>query len=176
VLSGDEHVAEWKPPANVVPIDSGRKIEDLLISGEIPAAIGVQIDSPDVRPLIADAKDAGFRALATRGLYPINHTVVVKDGLLAANPGLALDIFDAFAEAKRLYLQRLRPGDIEQPSADDVFFKRVMEVTGDPLPYGIEPNRRMLDAIVRHATGQGIVSRPVAVEELFPANTHTLTG
>lgn len=176
VLSGDEHVAEWKPPANVVPIESGRKMEELLISGEIPAAIGVQVDSPDVKPLIADPREAGFRALATRGLYPINHTVVVKEDLAKANPGLALDIFDAFVEAKRPYLQQLRSGDIQQASPDDAFFRRVMEATGDPLPYGIEPNRRMLDAIVRHAARQGIVSRQVTVEELFPANTHRLVG
>ena len=33
VLSGDEHVAEWKPPPNVVPIESGKKMEDLVVVG-----------------------------------------------------------------------------------------------------------------------------------------------
>src|SRR5881396_369712 len=28
VLSGDEHVAEYKPPANVVPIEKGKTIDD----------------------------------------------------------------------------------------------------------------------------------------------------
>jgi 4,5-dihydroxyphthalate decarboxylase len=176
VLSGDEHVAEWKAPANVVPIETGKKMEELLMSGEIPAAIGIQIDSPDVKPLIPNAREAGFEALRDRGLYPINHTVVVKDDLVNAYADLAPDIFNAFAEAKRLYVQRLGTGTIEQPSADDMFFRRVMDVTGDPLPYGIAPNRRMLEAIVRHATEQGIISRPVSVEELFPPSTHTLTA
>src|SRR5262249_14248630 len=76
VLSGDEHVAESRPPANVVPIEPGPAMEDLLKSGEIPAAIGVQIDSPEVQPLIPNAREAGLAALRTRGLYPINHTVV----------------------------------------------------------------------------------------------------
>ncbi len=174
VLSGDEHVAEWKAPANVVPIDSGRKMEDLVVSGEIPAAIGVQIDSPDVKPLIPNAKEAGFEALREQGLYPINHTIVVKDDVVNANPDLAPVIFNAFAESKRLYVQRLAAGEIQQPSADDVFFKRVMDVTGDPLPYGIAPNRQMLEAIVQHATAQGIIPHPAAVEDLFPTNTHAL--
>jgi hypothetical protein len=43
VLSGDEHVAEYQPPANVVPIAKGKKMEDMLITGEIPEAIGVQV-------------------------------------------------------------------------------------------------------------------------------------
>ena len=33
VLSGDEHVAEYRPPANVVPIEPGKKMEDMLASG-----------------------------------------------------------------------------------------------------------------------------------------------
>lgn len=176
VLSGDEHVAEWQPPANVVPIEKGKKLEDLVVSGEVPAAIGVQVEAPDVKPLIPNAREAGFDALRERGLYPINHTVVVKDELLAAHPDLAPDIFNAFAEAKRLYVQRLAAGEIQEPSKDDVVFKRVMEMTGDPLPYGIAPNRKVLEAVVEYATEQGVIPRAVAVEELFPANTHTLTA
>ena len=80
VLSGDEHVAEWRPPSNVVPLAPGRTLEELLVAGEIPAAVGVQVDHPDVQPLIPDAKAAGFRAFRDRGLYPINHTVVVLVG------------------------------------------------------------------------------------------------
>ena len=99
----------------------------------------------------------GFAALRERGLYPINHTLVVKDDLLAAHPSLAADIFDAFVEAKRLYLDDLAAGRIAEPSADDRFFKRVMDEIGDPLPYGVEPNRRMLEAIVQHDYEQGII-------------------
>ncbi|MSO82960.1 MAG: ABC transporter substrate-binding protein [Acidobacteria bacterium] len=175
VLSGDEHVAEYRPPPHVVPIEAGQTLKDMLVSGEIAAAIGVKVDSPDVKPLIPNAKEAGFDALRERGLYPINHTVVVKDDLLAAHPDLAPDIFHAFAEAKRLYVTRLAAGEIPL-EGDDAVCRRVMEMTGDPLPYGIEPNRRMIEAIVQHALEQGIISRPVTVEELFPPNTHGLTG
>ena len=167
VLSGDEHVEEYQPPPNVVPIEKGKKMEDLVISGEIPAAIGVQLDSPDVKPLIPNAADAGLAALRERGLYPINHTLVVKDDLLAAHPGLAADIFNAFVEAKRPYLDDLAASRIAEPSADDRFFKRVMEVIGDPLPYGVEPNRQMIEAIIQHDYEQGIIPRRMAVEELF---------
>ena len=165
VLSGDEHVAEYQPPANVVPIAKGKKMEDMLITGEIPAAIGVQVDSPDVKPLIENAREAGFDALRQRALYPINHTVVVSNDVLAAHPGVASDLFNALSDAKRLYIARLEAGVIE--NADDEFFKRVMDVIGDPLPYGIEPNRRMLEAIIGHAVEQGIIPRRVPVEDIF---------
>ena len=165
VLSGDEHVAEYQPPVNVVPIEKGKKMEDMLAAGEIPAAIGVQVDSPDVKPLIENAREAGFDALRERRLYPINHTVVVRNDVLAAHPGVASDLFNAFSEAKRLYIARLAAGVTE--NADDEFFKRVMDVIGDPLPYGIEPNRLMLEAIISHAVEQGIIPRRVGVEEIF---------
>jgi 4,5-dihydroxyphthalate decarboxylase len=93
---------------------------------------------------------------------------VVKDELLSAHPGLARDIFDAFTAAKGPYLEELKGGTIAQPTTDDKFFRRVMDVIGDPLPYGIEPNRPMLDAIVRHAREQGIITRQFTLEELFP--------
>jgi 4,5-dihydroxyphthalate decarboxylase len=167
VLSGDEHVAEYQPPSNVVPIEKGQKMEDLVVSGEIPAAIGVQIESADVKPLIPNAAEAGLAALRERGLYPINHTLVVKDELLAAHPSLPADIFDTFNEAKRRYVEELAADRIAEPTADDRFFRRVMDVIGDPLPYGIEPNRPMLEAIIQHDYEQGIIPRRMTVEELF---------
>jgi 4,5-dihydroxyphthalate decarboxylase len=166
VLSGDEHVAEYAPPANVIPIDKEKKLEEMLGAGEIAAAIGVQVDSPDVRPLIPDAEDAGFAALRQRGLYPINHTIVVRDDVLAANPQLGPDLFEAFAEAKRRY----------EPARYEPLHQKVAAITGDPLPYGIEPNRTVLDAVIRYSVEQGILRRPFTVEQLFPENTHGLTA
>jgi len=176
ILSGDEHVAEYRPPANVVPIEPGKTIEDLLIAGEIAAAIGVDVESPDVKPLVPNAREAGFEALRQRGHYPINHTVVIRNDRLDAYPDLAPDMFDAFARAKRIYVERLRDGQADATSPTDQVFKRVMDITGDPLPYGIDANRQALEAIVQHSVEQGILSRPVAIEDLFPENTRTLTA
>src|SRR5687768_10733235 len=67
VLSGDEHVAEYRPPANVVPIEKGKKMEDMVASGELVAAVGVEMKHPDVQPLIPNAQEAGFEALRRSG-------------------------------------------------------------------------------------------------------------
>ena len=176
VLSGDEHVAEYQPPENVVSMDAGDSPEELLAAGDLAAVIGVQMDHPDVAPLIPDAADAGLQALRTRGLYPINHLVVVKDELLEAHPDLPGAVFTAFADAKRLYVDRLRDG-IADPTPTDLMYQLVMETTGrDPLPYGIAPNRPMIEELVGHAVTQGILDRPFEVEDLFPATTHHLTA
>jgi ABC-type nitrate/sulfonate/bicarbonate transport system substrate-binding protein len=177
LLSGDEHVAEYRAPANVIPIEKGQRLEDMLASGEIPAAVNVEMEHPDVKPLIPNPVEAGFDALRRTGHYPINHTVVVRNELLDAHPDLAADIFNAFAEAKRNYVERLRNGRIAEPSGTDERYKRVMDITGaDPLPYGIEPNRGMIEAILEYAGEQGIISRPFTMEELFAPGTLELVG
>jgi 4,5-dihydroxyphthalate decarboxylase len=176
VLSGDEHVAEYRPPANVVPIEPGKKMEEMLASGELAAAIGLDARSPDVRPLIPDALEAGLAALRRNGHYPINHTVVIRDELIAQHPDLAADVFAAFAQSKRLYLDRLRSGAIAKPTEVDNVHKRVMEITGDPLPYGIAANRKVIEELIGHALKQGIITKPVTVEELFVPSTHGLVA
>jgi 4,5-dihydroxyphthalate decarboxylase len=176
VLSGDEHVAEYRAPANVVPIEQGKSMGEMLATGELAAAIGVEASSPDIKPLIPNALEAGLAALRRRGHYPINHLVVIKDALIAAQPGLAADVFEAFAEAKRHYLKRLKAGIIEKPTEVDEVHRRVMAIAGDPLPYGIAPNRKVIEELIGHALTQGIITKPLAVDELFAPSTRSLAA
>ena len=177
VLSGDEHVAEYRPPAYVQAIEKGRKMADLVASGELAGAIGIEVDAPHVQPLIANAAQAGLDALRDHGHYPINHLVVVKDEVLAAHPGVAQAVFEAFAESKRRYVDRLRAGAIAQPTAVDEMHRRVMAITGaDPLSYGIAPNRPMLEMALASAVEQGIIDRAPSLAELFAPSTHALVA
>jgi 4,5-dihydroxyphthalate decarboxylase len=168
LLSGDEHVQEFRAPANVERIEKGRKIEDMLATCEIPAAINVELDHPDVKPLIPNPGEAALEALRSRSYYPINHTVVVKSELLHAYPHLAPELFHAFVEAKRPYLE-LREMD--------PMHKCVMEITGaDPLPYGVEPNRHMIETVIQYAREQGILTHAFTMEDLFAPGTLDLVG
>jgi 4,5-dihydroxyphthalate decarboxylase len=176
VLSGDEHVAEYRMPANVVPVEPGKTIGEMLASGELAAAIGVEAGQPDVQPLIPDALEAGLAALRRRGHYPINHLIVIKDELIAKYPDLAADVFDAFAQAKRGYLEQLKAGTIAKPTEVDEVHRRVMAITGDPLPYGIAPNRKVIEQLIGHALTQGIISKPVTADELFASSTRGLVA
>ncbi len=176
VLSGDEHVAEYKPPANVVPIEPGKKMDEMLASGELAAAIGIEAKSPNVKPLIPNALEAGLAALRSRGHYPINHCIVIKDELIAKYPDLAADVFNTFAVSKRIYIDSLKSGEIEKPTPADRVHQRVMDVIGDPLPYGIERNRRVIEELIGHALKQGIITKPVTVDELFVPSTRELVG
>ena len=177
LLSGDEHVAEYKPPPNVLQIGQGADIAALVASGELAAGIGVDPNSPGLRALIPDAAEAGFRALRDRRLYPINHLIVVKDEVLDAHSGLAADLFEAFARAKRQYVEALKRDRVEAPTPTDELYRRVMEITGaDPLPYGIVPNLEVLEGFLRDLVRQGIIDRPIRVDALFHPETRGLVG
>lgn len=172
VLSGDEHVAEFRPPGNVRSLEPGKTLESSLVSGELAAAIGIRTEHPDVAPLIAGAAAHAFDRLARASYYPINHLLVVRDAVLESRPQLAVELFQAFATAKQHYLERLRGGRIAAPTTADRMYARVVEITGaDPLPYGIEPNRAMLETLASYAREQGIVPRSYACEELFAPQT-----
>jgi 4,5-dihydroxyphthalate decarboxylase len=148
-----------------------------VAAGELAGAVGLTADQPGLRPLIPNPDEAGFESLAQRGLYPINHLVVVRDELLDAHPDLAADLFAAFAEAKNRYVERLRRGEIDNPTPADRMYQRVMAITGaDPMPYGIGPNRAMIDQLIRHAVSQQILAQPGPAETLFAAGTHDLTA
>jgi 4,5-dihydroxyphthalate decarboxylase len=155
VLSGDEHVAEYQPPANVVPLEPGQDLAELLAAGDLAAAIGVD----GFQPLLANAEEAGFEALRARGHYPINHLLVVKDEQLEAHPDLARSVFDAFERAKDIYVES---GTLTPLHA------RVREITGgDPLPYGIEANRATIEELISHALRQKILRARPDVDTLF---------
>src|SRR5439155_21376078 len=87
VRSDDEHVAEFRPPPNVEDLPEGTELTDL------PAVVG-DVRSDELVPLIRDAEAAARRALEQRGLWPVNHLVVVKDELLESQPELARALVD----------------------------------------------------------------------------------
>jgi 4,5-dihydroxyphthalate decarboxylase len=152
VRSDDEHVAEFVPPPNVEDLPEGIELTDL------PAVVG-DVKSDELVPLIADAQAVAERALADRGLWPVNHLVVVKDSVLEARPELAAALVEAFERAKQIYLES---GDLLP------LHRRVQEIIGgDPLPYGLESNRAVVEQLIDHCVAQKILRRRPALDELF---------
>ena len=171
VIVDDEHVLEYQPPPNVVRAEAGKDLAGMLVAGEIDAAIGAgRVDSPDVKPLIPDAQAAAVAFFRKTGVYPINHTVVVKSEHLAADPGIATELFDAFKRAKQAAVDRLGSGGELAP--EDQALARTRDLLGtDPIPYGIAANRTTLETVVRFNVEQRIIPRAVSVEEMFASNT-----
>jgi 4,5-dihydroxyphthalate decarboxylase len=164
--SGDEHVAEYVAPSNVEPLPDG-DLQAHLASGDVVAAVGAKFDHPDIAEMIPNEFEAGVAALKGRGLYPINHCVAVSYAVLEANPDLAVQLFDAFAESKRRYVETLKAGGIGKLTRVDKVHLAALEVMDDPLPYGVEPNRKVLEGLIGHAVTQKIIPGPMTLDELF---------
>jgi 4,5-dihydroxyphthalate decarboxylase len=158
VRSDVEHVAEYGPPENVEDLETGRELGEAVLAGELAAAVG-DVKGEGLVPLLVDAQETAEREAREQRTWPVNHLVVVKDELLAKHPDLAPALLDAFERAKDLYVGS---GELEPLHA------RAAElVGGDPLPYGVEPNRAIIEELLDHAVAQKILRRRPPVEELF---------
>jgi len=166
----DEHVAEYQAPPNVDYSYCGKSMEDLLLSGKISAAVGdIRVDSPEIQPLIHDAREAGFSYFRKTGVYPLNHGVVIKDSVLDENPGLALNLLNAFQLAKTSYLAGLACGK-HLSSADDSTVA-LSRVVGDPFPFGLSANQKAIETINQFAVDQHIIPKSFTPEDLFASET-----
>jgi 4,5-dihydroxyphthalate decarboxylase len=166
IPTDDEHVTPFAAPPNVDYKFRGARMRDLLMSGEIDAAIGeIGVEAPEIKPLIPDAREAAFGWFRKTGIYPINHGLVVKNELLREMPWIAGELVRMFEAAKADYLKNL--GASAGVSSWDQAAIANAKVVGDPFPFGIEPNRKALEAITRFALNQKMVPRKYEVEELF---------
>ena len=176
VINSDEHVAAYEAPPNVEAVSFDRSLADLLSDGEIDAAIGVAPSAEaGFAPLVPNARDAAVAHLRATGVYPINHTLVVRNEHLAANPWLAVELFDLFKRAKEHFLPALDA--TADPPGEDKRAKEMREVLqGDPLPFGVEANKASLETFIDYTVDQRIIPEAVRPEEAFEPSTRELTG
>lgn len=168
----EEHVAEYRAPGNVNDRWRGKPMAELL-AGACDAAIGdVRVDSEAIKPLIPDARAAGFAWFRKTGIYPINHGVVIKTTALDAAPWIAEALFAAFAASKAAYLSRLKAGGDTSPA--DAAARELGAVVGDPFPFGVEANRKALEAMVQFAFEQRVTPKRLRVDKLFTPGTPSL--
>jgi 4,5-dihydroxyphthalate decarboxylase len=168
IPTDDEHVLNFKEPPNVDYSHRGKPMRDLLLNGVVDAALGeVGVEAPEIKPLIPDAQNAAFDWYRKTGIYPINHGLVVKNEVLKARPEIAGELIHAFERSKAEYLKDLKGN--ETTSWDKAATVNA-KVVGDPFPFGIEPNRKALEAITQFAFDQKMVPRKYTVEDLFAVN------
>ena len=160
---------------SVTPV-ADKTLNDLLLSGEIDAAMTAtplqcfRQGHPDVKRLFEDFLATETQYVRETGIFPIMHAVAIRQELLDKAPWIAMNLFTAFEEAKRRSVERaLFAGVTAFPIP--WFYehaRRAKELLGGDLwPYGIEPNRRTLEAFLQYAFEQGVCHRHLKVEEIF---------
>jgi 4,5-dihydroxyphthalate decarboxylase len=175
-----EKVALKLPPDVRLRRAPDKSLNGMLLAGELDAVLSARpppafAEGRVVRlyPNYRDAEEAWFRKT---GVFPIMHVVALRRDVFDRDPWVAMNLVKAFEEAKRRSLARL--GDITASHAPLAwlgdYVARLRELLGDdPFPYGVEPNRRTLDAFLQYAFEQGVCHRLLEAETLFPEQVRT---
>ncbi len=170
VLVEEEHIQEFRPEDGIARIERkvGGNLAKMLETGEIDAAIGVS-SGDHIEPLVPDAAQAQAAWYKRTGVYPVNHTVVIRDDVLKEHPWLPGELMTAFNASKQHYLDRLKPG---ASSAEDQRFLNLQKIVGpDPVPHGLKANWPGFDTLMGYAVEQWLIPRKFTKEELFAPGT-----
>ena len=177
-----EKIALQLPPGvRLESAPEGTTISDLLDRGEIdgfmaprPPAAHV-LANPNVGWLFDDPTATAKDYYRRTGIFPIMHVVGVRKSLCEAHPWLPMAVFKAFSQAKDAALEALSDTSatkVTLPFVEEQL-KAARETLGEDFwSYGVEANRRTLEAFVRHHHAQGLSSRQVPVGELFDPSTY----
>jgi 4,5-dihydroxyphthalate decarboxylase len=151
----DGHLAEFDDPPGIERAPAGRTAAEMLLAGELDAAIiGSDLpDDPRLAPVIPNPHEAAAKWAARHGALPINHMMTIEASLCQERPDVVREIYRVLQESKRL------AGPIEGR---------------DLTPFGVEANRAALGLITRYAYEQKLIPRLYSVDELFDDVTRVL--
>jgi 4,5-dihydroxyphthalate decarboxylase len=144
-----------------------RKEIDALIGARRPASLG---HSPDVSLLWSNYREIEREYYERTGIFPIMHMMVMREDLYRSKPWIPGSLFKACVASKELALREMRfsgamrymlPWLYDEIDEIDELFG------GDAWPYGLEPNRSVLETFATYLHEQGLVRAPIQVDELF---------
>jgi 4,5-dihydroxyphthalate decarboxylase len=172
----EEEDVPFEPAAwmKVKRVPAGKDIDRMLVDGELEAAIypetlpSVRAGSPQVALLFPHVREAEIDYYKRSGIFPIMHTVVIKNDILERHPWVAISVLQAFQKAKELCYRHMQdPRNLALVWASEVLAEQKAAMGADPYPYGLAPNRKALEAVVRYEHEQGMIKKRPAVEEVF---------
>ncbi len=153
----DGHLAEFPDPSGFIRAPEDTKAVDMLLAGELDAAIiGTDLpDDPRLQSVIPEPHSAAQAWSQRHQMLPINHMVAVNLELCQTQPQVLREVYELLLKSKQL----ATPNQAQKL---------------DLTPFGIEANRRSLDLLIRYSYQQGLIPRAYAVDELFDDATRFL--
>lgn len=140
---------------------------DAIICANLPEHFGATDAVVRLFPNYGDVEVDYFRRT---GIFPIMHMVALRRDRYDAHPFIAQSLFHAFERSKELAYEGLNEVGAPRVLMPLLpwYWEATKKVFGeDPWPYGIEPNRPTLEALVRYLHHDGLISRIMPIEELF---------
>ena len=149
----DPHVAEFTDPPWVRRAPERRQLLQMLLDGEIDAAIfgSENPEGTPLKPLIPDAAEAAARWATKHGGIPINHMMVIKESITKDHPDVVREVYRLLKESAA----GASPG-------------------APALRFGAEAVRQPLETIIGYSERQALIPHRFAVDDLFNDVTRTL--
>ena len=182
ITDDEEHVPGYVPPPNVLAAPGGASLVGLLAAGQIDAALtgnagigrtgapregwrtGEGPAATTAEPpysLFGTPEPLEADWYRRTGIYPIHAVITIREDVVREHPDLPSNLYRAFAAAKKLGSSD-RAALIKELAAGSA-----IPADEDPIPYGIEPNRKSLAALARYAAEQRLLAAPPTVESMF---------
>ena len=158
-------------------VPAGRNLGEMVAAGELDAFVGARRPATfgtRVRRLFPDFRRVEREYYEKTGIFPIMHTLVLREELARQHPWLPRSLYDAFVESKRLGYERLQftaalPISLPWLVAEAEETRALMG--DDPFPYGVARNRKTLETLAGYTFQQGLAPRRLRIEEMFAEST-----
>jgi 4,5-dihydroxyphthalate decarboxylase len=159
----------------IVRLPHDSSVEQMLVDGEIDALLHPDLirplleKDPRVTRLFPNYREEELAYYRRTGIFPIMHVLGIRREIVEKNPWVAINLFHAFDEAKRIAMMRLTNPRI----VPLVWYREAWEeqegIFGDdPWEYGLsEKNKNTLTTLVGYAHEQGLTRRQPSLDELF---------
>jgi 4,5-dihydroxyphthalate decarboxylase len=157
-----------------------RKPDQLLFDGELDAIMVPSLfpslfhPPPHIRRLFEDSQNVEAAYFKKTGIFPIMHSVALRQDVWDKEPWIARSLFKAFQRAKQDAYARLV--DLSPYKISLAWFRGPVEeqrqiLGDDPWPYGLEKNRHVVETLMTYLYEQGLIERKLPAEQLFAPNT-----
>jgi 4,5-dihydroxyphthalate decarboxylase len=151
----------------------------MLAAGELDALFSLYLPqsflrgAPHITRLFPNHKEVEQDYYRRTRIFPIMHTVVIREDVHREHPWVAQSLYKAFCAARDIAVDGLYDTDalhLALPFLID-HIEEARRVFGDDFwSYGLAPNRPTLAAIGQYVHEQHLSSRVVAPDELFASD------
>jgi 4,5-dihydroxyphthalate decarboxylase len=157
-------------------LSNRQTLEGMFAAGELDALFSIYMPqlfvdgSPSIARLFPDYKQVEQDYYRRTRIFPVMHTVVLREDVYRAHPWAARSIYQALVEARDLAVDGLYDSDalrVAVPWLLDHVEETRRVIGHDFWAYGLEPNRPTYEAIGRYVHEQGLSPRVVKPDELF---------
>jgi len=166
--------AGFEVPADVEVTITDDNVEEMLLRGDVDALISPNVPNsfragdPRIRRLFQPCRQVVEQYFAETGIFPITHTVVVREDLLRREPWIAGSLIRAFDTADAACRKEYDyPKRLSFPTSMLLLEEEEQRFGKNPWQNGMAPNAHTLAKFMQYAAEQGYTRRVLSLEEAF---------